>query len=286
MLVAIIGGAGKMGMWFAKYFLRRGMNVIISDVKADRAKYAAEHLGVKLAEDNIEAARIADLLLISTPISVTPKVLVEILPELEERTIIVEISSLKSKVLPVLREVAKRGLKILSLHPLFGPGAQEMFGERIALIPVNNQVLEENLAKNFFPEAEIITVDCELHDKVMALTLALTHFVNIAFASVISEEDTRMLRRLGGTTFTLQLTLCEAVISEDPLLYASIQMDNEHVANYLDKFMSRAMKLESIVKEKNFEGFIQFYKITYDMLSKDEDFAAAYNRMYRALRAL
>ncbi|RLE52560.1 MAG: hypothetical protein DRJ30_07715, partial [Candidatus Methanomethylicota archaeon] len=100
MRVAVIGGAGRMGVWFARYFIERGHDIIISDVKKDEAETVAKALGAKLAKNNIEAVRMADLSLISTPIDVTPEVLIEISPELKEPKIVMEISSLKSKVLP------------------------------------------------------------------------------------------------------------------------------------------------------------------------------------------
>jgi len=286
LIVAIIGGAGRMGSWFARYFLKHGCEVLISDLNVDRAELIAKSLGVRMVKSNVEAASIADLTLVSAPIDVTPTILLEIMPYLKEHAIVAEVSSLKSRVLPALKRIAERGVKSLSIHPLFGSGARDMVGGKIALIPVIDRVVEEDLTKRIFPEAEVIVVDCETHDEVMALTLALTHFINIVFASVVGEEDIRLLRSLGGTTFTLQLTLSEAVMSENPSLYASIQMDNECTVKYLDKFMSRAEKLRSIIESKNFDGFIEFFRLAQGLLSKDEGFAGAYERMYRALESI
>lgn len=285
MNIAIIGGAGRMGAWFTKYFIVHGHNVIIFDIRADKAEEVAKALGAKLAKNNIEAAKAADIIFISTPINIIPRVIAEILPELKEKTIISEISSVKSRVIPALREAAKQGMRILSLHPLFGPGAQDMKGERIALIPVSNRMTEENLARRLFPEADLIVVDEGLHDRVMALTLSLTHFINIVFASIVGEENIRVLKNLGGTTFALQLLLSEGVMAEDPTLYASIQIDNEHTINYLEKFMSKAEYLKRLINSKNSEGFVEFYRTTRNLLHKDEGFTMAYERMYRALRA-
>lgn len=286
MRIAIIGGAGRMGEWFARYFLKQGHEVIISDVRSDKAKIVANSLGARLASNNIEATRISDLLFISTPIDVVPKVLSEISLALRDSMIIAEISSLKSKVLPVLKRIAEKRVRILSIHPLFGPGLQEIVGEKIALIPVHEQTTEEKLASDLFPEAKIIAVECEKHDRVMAITLALTHFINIVFALVVGEEDLQTLKQLSGTTFTLQLAISEGVMTEDPLLYALIQIDNEYTLNYLESFMLKANVLKEIIGKKDFDGFIEFYKVARDLLSRDEEFPTAYERIYRALKAL
>ncbi|MEM1507329.1 MAG: prephenate dehydrogenase/arogenate dehydrogenase family protein [Candidatus Bathyarchaeia archaeon] len=286
MFVAIIGGAGRMGSWFTRYFLDHGHYVTIFDINMEKAALIARSLGIKACKSGVEAAKDADLLLVATPIEITPKVISEIMLELKKGSIVAEISSLKSGILPVLKEASRLGLKTLSIHPLFGSGAQEMAGEKIALIPVSDPELEESLAKEIFPEATIIPVDCHTHDRIMALTLSLTHFINIVFASIVSEEDTCMLKQLGGTTFTLQFTLSEAVMTEDPSLYASIQMNNEHSVKYIDKFVSNALKLKKIIETKDSEGFVRFYKEIYKALSKDKDLEMAYRRMYRALKAI
>jgi len=284
--VAVIGGAGRMGRWLTGYFLSKGHEVIISDINENEAKEAAKLTGAKLARDNIEAAKNADLSVISTPIEVTPKVLKEIAPELKESAAVMEISSLKSKIVPVLEKIAKRKVKTLSVHPLFGPGVQKLAEEKMALVPVLDPASEVRLVASLFPDVEMIVVDAEEHDRIMALTLSLPHFLNIIFACVICEEDIDVLRKLGGTTFTLQLAISEGVMTEDTGLYASIQMSNEYTVQYLNKFLSNAEILKKYIDKQDLKNFVQFYRDIRGSLSKDKDFSRAYERMYKALEAL
>ena len=44
--------------------------------------------------------------------------------------------------------------------------------------------------------------------------------------------------------------------------------------------------LKNIIESKDFRGFVEFYRLTQEMISRDEKFAGAYERMYRALEAL
>jgi prephenate dehydrogenase len=275
-----------MGRWLVKYFFNQGHEVFLSDARLDEARKVAESIGAKLAKDNHEAAKNADLVTVSTPILVTPEVLKEIAPELKRSTIVMEISSLKSQVIPVLEGIVERGVRALSVHPLFGPGVQRLAEEKVALVPVVNLDSELKLAKRFFPDTEMVVVNVEEHDKAMALTLSLPHFMNIAFASVIGEEGLNALKKLGGTTFKLQLVLSEGVMTEDPGLYASIQMSNAYVAQYLDKFLSNAETLKERVARKDVKGFSEFYLGVRQALSKDRDFSKSYKRMYNALKAL
>ena len=275
-----------MGRWFVRYFVDQGHEVVVSDIERDSAESVAESTGARLAEDNFGAVEKADLVVVAVPIEVTPRVLGEISAALDPSATVMEISSLKSSVIPVLGEIAERGVTTLCVHPLFGPGVERPVGERVALIPVSDPASELGSAKRIFPGAEIVVVDVEEHDRAMAMTLSLPHYLNIAFASVIGEEDLNVLKKLGGTTFALQLVLAEAVMTEDPDLYASIQMGNVYAVEYQERFLSRAEALKEHVSGKDVKGFLQFYGDARSSISKDRDFAVAYERMYRALAAL
>lgn len=283
MNVTVIGGAGKMGRWLTHHFIRQGHEVTISDVISDQAASLAKSIGARFAENNIAAVGDADLTVLSTPIPVTPQVLREISRHLKKSSIVAEISSLKSQVIPVLVEIEEGNVIPLSIHPLFGPGARRLEEEKVALIPLVNPSFEVELAKKLFPGIEVIVVDADEHDRAMALTLSLPHFINIIFASAISDEDLNVLKKLGGTTFTLQLTLSESVMNEDPELYASIQINNEYTTQYLEKFFTRYEMAKEWIAKKDYKKFAEFYTSVQDSLSKDEDFYKSYERMYRAL---
>lgn len=285
MNVTIIGGAGRMGRWLIRHFLGRGENVTISDIRFEEAKRVAESYGVRLAKNNCEAVKETDIVIVSTPIAVTPGLLQEIAPKVKKDAVVSEISSLKSQVIPILTNLAKRNLKPLSIHPLFGPGAQKLEEERVALVPVVDPSFELKMTESLFPGVEVIVVDAEEHDRAMALTLSLPHFANMIFGSVIGEEDLNVLKKLGGTTFTLQLTLSESVMSEDPALYSSIQMNNEYTVQYLNKFLSKAEVFRDWIIKKDEEKFSKFYYYVQGLLSRDEDFSKAYQRMYKALES-
>lgn len=274
-----------MGRWLVHYLADQGHRITISDVRHDEAASVAEATGAVLAKSNREAAQKAEIIFLSTPIDVTPKVAKNLSSEIRRGTSLVEISSLKSQVIPVLEEIARKGVRTVSIHPLFGPGVQDITKEKIALVPVSDLSSEFELAKAFFPGAELVVVDAEEHDKAMAMTLSLPHFLNIAFASVVGEEDLNMLKKLGGTTFALQLVLSEGVMTEDPTLYASIQTSNEYTVHYLDRFLSKAEALKQHVSHNEPRKFLQFYADVRSSLLKDADFADAYERMYKALEA-
>jgi len=284
--VAVIGGAGKMGRWLTSYFIQHKHDVMISDIDRKNARRFAKSLGIRLTHSNSEAARSADLIAICTPINTVPNVIKEIISDLNPSAAVMEISSVKSPVISVMRKLAHMGIRVLSVHPLFGPGVEDPSKERIALVPIHDATSEINFAKYLFPGIEIISVDVEKHDHAMALTLSLTHFINIVLASLLAEENVKELKNLGGTTFTMQLLLSESIMTESPRLYASIQMSNPYTMQHLEKFLSKAHKLMQYIDKKDEKKFSKFYNETYSALSKHEDLADSYESMYKALKTI
>lgn len=286
MKVSIIGGYGRMGRWFTRYFSAQRHRVVISGPKVHKAKAFAEAAGVDFAKNNVEAVKDTDLAVVSVPIPVTAKVIREVAPRVKKGAVIAEISSLKTGIVEALVEAAEIGVKPLSIHPLFGPGAKKMREQRIAVVPVVDRGTEVKLAENLFPEAEVVVVDAEEHDRAMALVLSLPYFVNVVFASVVGEENLEALKKFAGTTFPLQLTLAESVMTEDSALHASIQMDNKYVLQCLEKFLSKAKTIEKLIAEKDKAKFITLCNKIRDSLSKDSDFLKAYESIYRFLETL
>ncbi len=64
MRVAIIGGSGRMGRWFANFLLKDGKEVVITGRNERKLLEAKQQLGVEVAT-NDEAVKGADVILIS-----------------------------------------------------------------------------------------------------------------------------------------------------------------------------------------------------------------------------
>jgi prephenate dehydrogenase len=284
--ILIIGGAGKMGRWFSKFFVRQGHIVFLSDIRLEEVKTIAASMGIEHIKDSYESIKKADLVLVAAPIEETPKILQEISGYVKNSSWIMEISSVKSKVTPILKNITRMGVKVLSLHPLFGPGVEEIKNKKMVLVPISKEESELQYVKSLFPKMEIIIASAKEHDKAMALTLSLTHFLNMTFASIVSNEDIKTLKKFGGTTFSLQMLLSEAVMTEDPKLYSSIQMRNEYTQLYLERYFSEVKILKELIFNKDFKKFSSFYNTIRGALEKDKEFTKAYDRLYAALRKM
>lgn len=286
MRIAIIGGAGRMGAWFAKYFSQKGHTVNIFDVRRRQAEEIAQQLGVEAFKDSSRAVKNSDHVLVSVPIEVTPLVVRELASLLRSDMILAEIASLKKGTQKVLREISRKGITTLSTHPLFGPGASDIVGKKIALIPVSNQDRELEAAGELFPEANLLPIDADEHDRVMAAVLSLTHFVNVVYASALTNENLATLKKFAGPSFITQLTLAQSVLSEDPSNYFSMQFLNKSTEVYLRKLLNGFSALRTSIQNEDRRRFVQFFLKCRKWLYTDSKAIDAYQKIYSMLNVI
>ncbi|MCW3991556.1 MAG: prephenate dehydrogenase/arogenate dehydrogenase family protein [Candidatus Bathyarchaeota archaeon] len=194
-------------------------------------------------------------------------------------------SSVKELAVKALREAASLGVQPLSIHPMFGPTAESLKGETIAVIPVIEGDAETDLAASLFDEAEIVAVEQEEHDRLMAIVLSLTYFMNLAFTRVLSEADIISVKRLAGTTFTVQLAVAESIVSEDPGLVASLLRENRHNKAYLEGFIAEADRVRGLIEGRS-KAFGDLFDSLRASLGRDPDYHEAEERRHRAFEAL
>jgi prephenate dehydrogenase len=280
--VTIIGGAGRMGRFFLKYFISKKNKVIVSDENKGAEKIVKKEGGL-FSFSNRDSVNNSDLTLISVPLDTTLNVIDEVVPYIKKGSVVVEISSVKGKTVDILKGISNKGITTISLHPLFGSGSRSLKGKKMALIPVVNEKIEKTVIKKIFPEAIIESIGVEEHDRIMALILSLPHFLNLAFASTLSKENISLLRKFAGPTFTMQLLLSESIFSDTPDLYASIQISNKNTIFYLNKFIKEANLIKKMIEFQNHEKFISLFNKVKKNLKNDIKINKPYEIIYGLL---
>ena len=220
---------------------------------------------------------------ISVPIPVTPAVINEVSGYMKRGAVLAEIASLKDGVVEPLRASAGRGLIPLCVHPMFGPSTDRLDNKAVALVPMVDQRREMELAESLFPGAELIAMDVETHDAYMAVVLSLPYLVNMSFANILKGVDLERLRELGGTTYTLQYTLAQSVVSEKTELVESLLSQNRHLDGVLERFLAALDRVMESVKEGKFRELHGGIRGT---LMADPSFFFAQERRRRAYDAV
>ena len=286
MKIAIIGGSGWMGRWFASFLLRDGKEVIITGRNEKKLLEAREQLGdVEVAANNVEAVKSADVILLSVPIDSFEEVVKQIHPHIKPTQTVVDITSIKVRPVEIMHEYIKTG-STLGIHPVFGPGARDVANQNFVLTPTNED--ENTLAKKVREYLEArgarvtLTTPRE-HDEMMAVVLGLAHFISIVSADTLASfNKLALMRTVGGSTFKVLLTLVESVISEAPELYATLQMSLPNLAQIEELFQGNSKKWADLVKNKDSQEFVKKMTSLKSKLEKgNPDFGKAYENMYK-----
>ncbi len=288
MKVAIIGGSGKMGRWFASFLSKDGQEVVITGRNEKKLLEAKEQLGVEATTNNIEAVKSADVILISVPIDNFEEVVKQLQPYLHSKQVIIDITSIKVSPVEIMHKYIKTGL-VLGAHPVFGPGAGDMLNQNFVLTPTNEpETALAQKVKQYLAErgARVTLMTPHEHDEMMAVILGLSHFIAIVSAdTLLSLGRLKQMEAIGGSTFKVLVILMESVISEDAELYASLQMNLPKVTEIEALFQKNSKAWADIVKNKDGQEFAKRMNTLKDRLEKsDPDFRRAYENMYKLLR--
>lgn len=238
----VIGGAGRMGRWFVDYLGTQGWSVEIADP-------AGPVPGLAWHEDWREPSREADLVVVAAPLAATAAILDE-LGKLRPEGLVMEIGSIKAPVAAALKRLVEAGVRVASVHPMFGPDTRLLSGRHVVLVDAGDpEGLEE--ARRLFEStsATLASMSLEAHDRMVAWVLGLSHATNIAFFSAL-EHSGRPAAELAGyasTTFGAQMAVAARVASENPDLYFEIQSLNPHAREPLEALAAAAAEIRRTV---------------------------------------
>lgn len=278
MNIAVIGAAGNMGKWFTNYFIKKGHNVRIYDKRRKDAEVLAKEVSAEHALTLKQCIHNSDVIFLSIPIEATPQTLAKIGRMVKSSVLLVEISSIKSPVISALRRLPKQ-ITPLSLHPLFGPGLTDLKFGRIIVVKVNDVDCEAELAKQLFPEASFVICDVREHDEMMAYSLTLPYFVNLAFGLSLSKLEVAKLRQYAGTTLTVQLDLLEATIQSSKHLIFPLLVKNPYSKEVVKRYLGAVKTLNQYVKNK--AELEKVVKKLEKKMSSDPTYSKAYQNIYR-----
>ena len=191
-------GFGRFGQLMCRY-LAKDLSVVVYD-RRGRSELIKEHGAV--AAEISEVCR-QDILILAVPISSLEAVLQEIAPQLTPQTTVVDVCSVKSLPVHWMEKHLPEDVAIIATHPMFGPdsAAKTLAGQKIVVCPARvpepfgRKVIQYLKEKKL----EVIETTPDAHDRQIAVTLALTHFVGRSLAEYGAEPlqiDTDGYKRL------------------------------------------------------------------------------------------
>lgn len=267
MLVTIIGGAGAMGGWFAKFFKQNGADVRIVDRSAKTPEIASS-LGVDFMHVDIlsqhcpsditEDITDTDVLIISVPIDITCNVIEAVGKRMKDGTLLMDLTSVKREPVRKMLECTKDNVEILSIHPMFGPTAKSIRNQTVIFIEISGRwgkLCDE--IENIFERkgARIVFMSADEHDRTMAVIQGLSHFVLLSYGITLQNLNFNVEHaREMSPLYEIFTDFVGRILHQDPELYANIQM-NLDMKEIHEKFIAAAKMLSSSVLNKDEEKF-------------------------------
>ncbi|MEY4762174.1 MAG: hypothetical protein RLZZ200_2030 [Pseudomonadota bacterium] len=245
----VIGGAGKMGGWFVQFLGSQGFVVQVADPNG-----AAPVVSDWRSIGDLDAF---DYIVVATPLSASGAILSE-LSLRRPRGVVFDLGSLKSPLRGGLNALKAAGVKVTSLHPMFGPATELLSDRHVIFVDMGcPEALEAARALFASTMAEQVVMGLDEHDRLIAYVLGLSHALNIAFFTALAEsgEAAPRLARLSSTTFDAQLDVATAVSEESPELYFEIQALNDFGAESLEALAKSVDRLRSAVLKRDFPTF-------------------------------
>ncbi|MEO8277523.1 MAG: prephenate dehydrogenase/arogenate dehydrogenase family protein [Thermoanaerobaculia bacterium] len=217
--ILVVGGAGKMGHWLVRFFETQGHRVLVSDPAAPLSPTVVP-LPQGLAA--------ASLVFVAVPLDQVAATVEEIARS-GYSGVLCDVASVKEHLRPALEAARARGVKVTSIHPMFGAGARTLSDKVICLCDCGDAAATERVATLFRETAvRLVPLSLERHDEIASYVLGLSHFLNLLFARVLAASGITFaeLGAVGSTTFQSQWRTTESVVRENPQLYFEIQRSN------------------------------------------------------------
>jgi prephenate dehydrogenase len=276
--VAIIG-AGAMGEWLADFAKKQLGDVLIHDIDERKATRVARKLDVRAAK-SLDEVRDADISIVSVPISKTPEVLNEVSAKLKDGALLMDIASTKSEAVAAMKRI-KAEIELVSLHPLFGPGAKSVSGKDFIAIPVKPGKRYAEFKKILIKlGARVTEMNEDEHDRLMATVQCLTHFLLISYIASLKSMNLKKLGQVRTPLFDSLLNLAKAILVSNPDLYFEIQSFNKYSHLAREKLFESCRALDAAFEARECERIRKIFEDATKMWSERE-VKNAYRRLYK-----
>ncbi|HEX9794424.1 MAG TPA: chorismate mutase [Planctomycetota bacterium] len=246
--VLAIGGAGDMGRWFHGFLGLAGHQVESVD----------PHHGSYSRLDQVADLGVYTAILVSVPLDRTAAVLEELV-ERRPAAPVVEIASIKSPLGPALALADAGGVRVICLHPMFGPGKSPY--EALTFVLASRGETDVELAQLDallqHPYTRVVAVPFERHDRIMGWLLGLAHLNGMLFGAALARADLEAaeLHDCASTTFLRQVSTSLSVLDQDPHLYLDIQHLNPHRSEVYAATRAALEELIALVERRDLASF-------------------------------
>lgn len=251
-IIGIVGGTGKMGTLFVKFFRKNGFKVLISSRKT--------------VLTNIELAKKSDIVIVSVPLAITIEIINEIAPFVKKDALFTDFSAVKQA--PV-KAMLKSKASVVGMHPVFGPMVKSFNNQTVVLCPARGRKwflwLKNLLVKSGF-RVKVSTP--KEHDTMMAVIQGLTHFTTISLGYALKslKVDIKKSLEFLSPSYKLIIDTTGRILAQDPEVYTDISFYNEYIKDIIYGYQKSADKILKSIYNEDKKNFRKIFKESSDYL--------------------
>ncbi|MEX2366880.1 MAG: bifunctional prephenate dehydrogenase/3-phosphoshikimate 1-carboxyvinyltransferase [Pseudohongiellaceae bacterium] len=268
----VIIGLGLIGGSIARGLARSGFCNTLAAVDANEQVLAqARAAGViDVGSTDLELCLDADMIVLAVPGLSIAGILGQLAGRIADTTVITDVASVKHSTIAAARQAfGEVPPNLVPGHPIagseqsgFGAAQQDLFiGKKVILTPLSQtcaQAIKDVTALWQILGAEILTMDVEHHDDVLAATSHLPHLLAFALVDTLSQQGEReeIFRYAAGgfRDFT-------RIASSDPVMWRDVFVANSGATlKILDKYMADLQRFKQALQEKDGDYFLTTFK--------------------------
>jgi chorismate mutase/prephenate dehydrogenase len=251
----VVGGAGGIGSWFGRFLSLAGTLADVADPALAGLPPEAGRFAALAEVPDLDAY---GAVFVAVPLASTPEVVAQLVAR-RPRNLIVELSSIKEPLVPTLAAAREAGVRVLALHPMFGPGKSPYEPLTFVLATQREPEIERREIEPILshPYTRLVMVPFARHDRLMGWLLGLSHLVSMIFGAALTRGgiESAELHACASTTFVRQAATARSVLGNDSDLYLDIQRLNPYRSEVYRATREALADLERLVETQDRQGF-------------------------------
>lgn len=240
--VLLVGGLGRMGRYFGRWFAESGYGVRILDID-DWPRVAELCAGI-------------DLALVCVPIAVTPEVIHRLGPFLPATCVLADICSVKRPALAAM--LAAHAGPVVGLHPLFGPTTTSMDQQIVVAAPGRDAPACQWVLDQLSAWGNIVgPIDAREHDALMDVVQGVRHFATFTLGRFLARQNANLARSLefSSPIYRLEMGMVGRLFAQEGALYANIILASPERRTLLRGFVASLNETETMLVAGDREQF-------------------------------
>lgn len=260
--IGIIGVNGRFGSHLRRFLCELGYEVYGSDIST--------------IPTNEDIVRMVDVVIFSTTLSRTVEIINSLTRYSRKNQLWMDLTTVKA---PTVKAMLMSKSEVVGLHPLFAPPNELCWVDKTVVVCPARLIEWKKWFYDlmFRTRAKLVTIDPAIHDEIMLVEQNLMHIGVLMEIAVIKRLgiDPKHLFELSTPLSRLRFASMGRMLSQDPKLYADIQMSNPGSAEVIDKCISFLMRLKLIVEMGDKRAFVDLFEKSREHLKPGDFFEKA-----------